>query len=154
MSPRDSEKRLDRFIDKYSPEIAAEAREALAKMRARLPGSIEMVYDNYNALVIGFGPTDRPAAAIFSLAVYPRWITLFFLQGTGVRDPHRRLKGNGKQVRQLRLESAETLDDPVVDALIAAALESAAIPIDPETPRQLIIKSVSEKQRPRRPGKR
>src|SRR5262249_48912545 len=121
MKTETAEKRLDRFIDKYSPEIAAELRDALAKMRARLPGSIEMVYDNYNALVIGFGSTNKASEAIFSLAAYPRWVTLFFLQGKGLHDPHRRLKGSGKQIRQLRLESAETLDDPVVDALISAA---------------------------------
>jgi len=40
-----------------------------------------MVYDNYNALVIGFGPNDRPSLAIFSIVLFPRWVTLCFLQG-------------------------------------------------------------------------
>jgi hypothetical protein len=44
------EKQLDDFIAKYSPEIGMLTRAALAKMRARLPGAIELVYDNYNAL--------------------------------------------------------------------------------------------------------
>jgi hypothetical protein len=46
------------LIAEYEPEIAALAEAALAALRARLPGAVEMVYDNYNALVIGFGPTS------------------------------------------------------------------------------------------------
>jgi hypothetical protein len=42
---------------------------ALAKMRARLPGAVELVYDNYNALAIGFGPTERTSEAVFSIEV-------------------------------------------------------------------------------------
>ncbi len=42
-------RRLAKFLSRYSPEVRTVARAALAKMRARLPGSIELVYDNYNA---------------------------------------------------------------------------------------------------------
>jgi hypothetical protein len=52
------EEQLDGFINKYSPEIAASARDILATMRKRLPGAVQMVYDNYNALVIGFVPMN------------------------------------------------------------------------------------------------
>ena len=45
---------LEAFISRYTPEVAACARRALATMRRRLPGAVELVYDNYNALVIGF----------------------------------------------------------------------------------------------------
>ena len=69
----DPEQRLAGFIAKYAPPIAKLAKAALAKMRARLPGACELVYDNYNALAIGFGPTDRTADLIFSITLYPRW---------------------------------------------------------------------------------
>ena len=71
------EAQLDTFIDKYTPEVAALARACLAKMRARLPGATQLVYDNYNALAIGFGPSEKTSHAIFSVAVYPRWVNLF-----------------------------------------------------------------------------
>ena len=79
---------LDAFLDKFTPDIAAQARIALRRMRARLPGAIELVYDNYNALAIGFSPTDRTSDAIFSIALFPRWVSLFFLMnGPRLRDP-------------------------------------------------------------------
>ena len=146
-------KQLDSFLAKYNPEIASLARRALIKMRERLPGSIEMVYDNYNALVIGFVPNERPSDAIFSIVLYPSYVVLFFLQGASVPDPNRRLKGAGKLVRSVCLESAAALDDPELVSLMNSALHRAKVPLDPKQPRRLIIKSISAKQRPRRPAK-
>jgi len=148
-----AETQLDGFLAKYTPEIAGLAKAALIKMRKRLPGAVEMVYDNYNALVIGFCPGERPSEAIFSIALYPRWINLFFAQGKGLSDPEKRLKGSGTRVRSLVLESAATLDDPAVENLIAEALERAVVPIDPTRKRKLMIRAIAAKQRPRRPAK-
>src|SRR3954468_10951393 len=89
-------RRLAGFLSKYSPEIAGEAKKALAAMRRLLPGAIEMVYDNYNALVVGFGPTERPSEAIFSIVLYPEYVSLCFLQGAELQDPDGLLRGSGR----------------------------------------------------------
>jgi hypothetical protein len=123
----------------------------LAKLRKRLPGAVEMVYDNYNGLVIGFGPNERPSLAIFSIVLFPRWVTLCFLQGAGIPDPQRRLQGEGRVVRHIRLEDFSVLDDPYVQGLMNLALHRAKVPLDPKNRRQLVIKSISAKQRPRKP---
>jgi hypothetical protein len=149
-SPR---RQLDEFLSKYTPEIAAEARAAHRRLRALIPGAVEMVYDNYNALVIGFGPSERASEAIVSIALYPRWVSLFFLHGVGLPDPQRLLTGGGRQVRQIRLKGAEQLDEPAVRDLIAAAVARSAVPPDPSRRNRLVIKSISEAQRPRRPAK-
>jgi hypothetical protein len=143
---------LDGFLAKFLPEVAALARSLLEAMTARIPGSQVLVYDNYNALAIGFGPSDKAGQAVLSLAVFPRWVTLCFLQGVGLPDPHGMLKGAGSRVRHVRLETREKLDDPRVQVLIHAALERAEPPFDPAEPARLIIKSISAKQRPRRPA--
>src|ERR1039457_2414220 len=143
---------LDTFLDRYSPPVAALARDCLAKMRARLPGAVQLVYDNYNALVIGFGPSERASEAIFSIALYPRWVTLFFLDGVGLPDPKGLLKGNGKVVRHIVLASASDLDQPAIQDLLASALRRAEAGIDPTAPGRLVIRSISAKQRLRRPA--
>jgi hypothetical protein len=145
------EAQLAGFLAKYTPEIGGLAKAARKKMQARLPGAIELVYDNYNALVIGYGPTERASDAIFSLALYPRWVTLFFLNGKGLPDPERLLKGSGVRVRHVVLKNAATLDEPAVRDLMNSALESSTTPIDAKHRRQIIIKAISSKQRPRRP---
>ena len=129
------------------------AEAALTKMRARFPSAIQMVYDNYNFLVIGFGPTERASEAIFSIALHARGVSLCFLQAAPkLRDPKKLLKGSGKQARHIRLENAAILDRPAVKALMSQALKRAAVPLDSTSRGSLIIKSVSAKQRPRRPA--
>jgi hypothetical protein len=143
---------LRAFLAKYSPEIAARALAILKKMRARYPSALELVYDNYNALAIGFSPSERASEVIFSIAIYTNWINLFFLQGKTLPDPKKILQGSGNQVRHIRLTSPDTLDDPAVLALMQAATTRAKVPFHPYGKHRLIIRAISAKQRPRRPA--
>jgi hypothetical protein len=146
------EEQLAGFIAKYEPQIEARVWPILEAMRARLPGAIELVYDNYQFLAIGYGPGERASEAIFSIAVAPTRVSLCFLQnGASLPDPEGLLRGAGNQVRNVVLDDAATLDRPAVKALMTEALRTAKVPLDPATPYRLIIKSVSAKQRPRRP---
>ena len=151
MKTESAEKQLDRFLDAYTPEIARLARESLAKLRRRLPNATELVYDNYNALAIGFAPSERASEGIFSIALYPTHVLFFFLQGAKLPDPERLLQGAGSQVRHIRLESEKTLDRADVKAMMARAMEMAKVPFDKAMKYKLVIKSVSAKRRPRRP---
>ena len=145
---------LKGFLAKYSPEIAKSAAAILRAMRVRLPGATELVYDNYNALAIGFGPTERSSDVIFSIAVFPRWASLFFFGGPGLPDPEKLLKGTGNVVRHIVLEGAKDLEKPAIRALMEEALRRADPPLDPQAKWRLIIKSISARQRPRRPATR
>jgi hypothetical protein len=144
------EKQLAAFIAMFTPEMATLIRRARSSMRKRIPNALELVYDNYNFFVIGYGPKERPRDAIFSLAAQAKGLSLCFLQGAGLPDPKGLLRGSGNVVRSVRLNSAAALARPDVRALIAAALKKAKTPLPPAGRHQLIIKSVSAKQRPRR----
>jgi len=146
------EQQLDGFIDKYSPDVATTARGALQKMRKRLPRAIELVYDNYNALAIGFSPTEKTSDAVFSIALWPRWVSLFFLQAAKLPDPKKLLKGSGAVARHIVLDAAAELDKPDVQSLIEAALQRARVPMPASGGGQIVVKSISAKQRPRRPA--
>lgn len=143
------EEQIAQFIGKYTPEMQRVAKAARRKMRALFPRAIEFVYDNYNALVFGYGPTQRVSDAICSIAVYPRYVTLFFLRGKKLRDPYKLLGGSGKIVRQIRLDGADDLDMPAIRALVEQASSLAG---ERFIKRETIIKSISAKQRPRRPA--
>jgi hypothetical protein len=147
----EAEQQLAFFIGKFSPEIAALSQSILATMRERYPTALELVYDNYNALAIGFGPTEKPSHAIFSIAIFPKWVSLFFLQGRGLPDPDGILKGSGNVARHIRLPSAAALDEISVKKMMQEATARAAIPFASHGVPRLIIKSISAKQRPRRP---
>ena len=144
------EKQLAGFVAKFSPEMAARIRAVRRKMRQRLPTAVELVYDNYNFFVIGYGPNERPSEAIFSIAARAKGVALCFLQGAKLPDPKKILRGSGNVVRNIRLESAATLDRPEVRDLVKVDLERARTPMPKDGEHRLVIRSVSKKQRPRR----
>ena len=147
-----AEEELASFLEKFSPEICALAGEIVAAMRRRYPCADVLVYDNYNALAVGFGPSLKTSEAIFSIAVFPRWVSLFFLQARGLSDPAKRLKGTGNVAKHVVLESARELDDPEIRALMLDAEATAKTPFRESGAGVLVIKSISAKQRPRRPA--
>ena len=140
------------FLAKFSPAIQKEARAARRKLRALMPSATELVYDNYNALVFAFAPGERASEAILSIALYPKWITLFFLRGKALDDPEKLLQGAGATVRSVRLDGgAADLSRAPVLALIRQAVARAKVPL-PKTGRgKTVIRAAVKKQRPRRP---
>ena len=145
------ETRIDAFLGKYSPEIEARLRAARVRLRALFPRGHELVFDNYNALVFGISPTTASPDAFVSIAGYPKWVTLFFLHGASLDDPLGLLEGAGKQVRGLRVVGPETFDVPAVQALIAQASAAQAAALEAAPALATTIKTVVDKQRPRRP---
>lgn len=143
---------LAAFLAKFDPAIARDGRAALARLRALVPPSaVRMVYDNWNGLVIGFGPNERASDAIVSLLVVPDHLTLCFINdGPGLPDPHRLLKGSGNVVRHVRLSSPRDLDSAPIQALVEAAVAQSDVPFAPGGRSKLVIKAISPKQRPRR----
>jgi len=149
-----AEKQLKGFIGKFSPRHQTLIRSVRGALRRRFPSAHELVYDNYNFFVIGYCPTERPSECIISVAADANGLGICFIHGAKLPDPMKILSGAGKQTRFLRLESAAVLARPEVEALIRAAVAQAKVPFPASGSGQLIIRSVSTKQRPRRkPGK-
>lgn len=139
------------FIAKFDPALAKLVRAARTELRRRFfPTAIELVYDNYNALAVGFGPSERMSEIVVSLAVYARGVNLYFLYGAHLPDPQHILEGSGTQGRFVRLTDLSVLDQPAVQALLREAIAEAE-PFPASGKGYIIIKSVSAKQRPRRP---
>ncbi|HEY2432880.1 MAG TPA: hypothetical protein VGI12_09435 [Vicinamibacterales bacterium] len=145
-------KQLAGFIAKFSPAIARDARGALTRIRRLVPaGAFRMVYDNYNGLVVGFGPNARPSDAIVSILVVADHVTLCFINDApSLPDPEGLLKGSGNVVRHVRLASARDLDRPAILTLVKTAIARSDVPFPRRGPSPLIVKSISTKQRPRR----
>jgi hypothetical protein len=146
--------RVAGFIDKFDPAIAKLVRAARRVLRKRFPTAVELVYDNYNALAIGFGPSERTSEAFVSLAVFARGVNLYFINGATLPDPEKRLRGSGNKGRFVRLESLDVLDDIYVVRLLKIAADQEDAPLPQAGRGYTVVKSVSAKQRPRRPSER
>lgn len=145
------EEQLEEFLFEYLPKTQDLTRQLHRRMRDIWPGAVEFVYDNYNFLVIGFGPTQKPSSAVLSLAVSPLWVSICFLDGVKLSDPHHILKGEGNKVRSIRILSPEEFENPHLQDILQLALAHAKISPDPNSKSELIIRSISPKKRPRRP---
>jgi hypothetical protein len=89
---------------------------------------------------------------LFSLAVYPRWVDLYFMYGRSLPDPHKLLQGSGKQGAFVRLNDLSLLDQSAIKMLLDAAIRNSDSPLPGRGKGYTVIKSISAKQRPRRPG--
>jgi hypothetical protein len=144
-------KQVAGFIAKFDPAVAKLTRSARSILRKRFPTAIELVYDNYNALAIGYSPTERTSDVLFSLAVYPRWVDLYFMYGRSLPDPDKLLQGSGKQGAFVRLDDLSVLDRPPVKSLLAEAVDNSDVSLPQRGKGYTVVKSISAKQRPRRP---
>ena len=147
MTPR---AQLAAFLARFDRPVASLARAILARLRARMPSANQLVYDNYNALAIGFSVTDRAYDSIFSVAVFARGVNLFFFNGPNLPDPQHLLKGSGNMVRHIRVEGIGLLDDPAVHDLMELAIKEADPPLASSGRGRVIIKSISKKRRSRK----
>jgi hypothetical protein len=144
------EQQLEGFVAKFEPAMGKLIRECRTAMRKRFPTANELVYDNYNFLVIGYCTTERPSDCVVSLATNSKGIGLSFYHGATLPDPRGILEGSGNQNRFLRLAGRATLCKPEVRELLDAAEAQADPSFLTKGRGKLIIRSISEKQRPRR----
>ena len=148
--PEIPDRQLRGLIAKFDPAIGKLIRECRSVMRKRFPTANELVYDNYNFFVIGYCTTERPSDCVVSLTANSKGIGLSFYRGATLPDPHRILQGSGNQNRFVRLDGVATLSRPEVQELLDAAEAQADPPLVTAGSGKLIIRSISEKQRPRR----
>ena len=146
-------KQIASFIAKFTSNIGTLIRSARTALRKHFPTAIEQVYDNYNFLAIGFCTTERTSDCIVSIAANSKGVGLSFYHGASLPDPHKILRGEGKQNRFIRLEGSGTLKKAEVIAMLNSAAEQAKTTLPEKGAGYTMIKSVSKKQRPRRDPK-
>ena len=144
------EAQLRAYIDKLDPKNQKLFRSVRAAVRKRFPTANELAYDYNRFFVIGYSPTDRGIDSIVAIRASATGVSLYFSQGPQLPDPKRILRGSGKQTRFVQVEDASQLTHPDVEALIAATIDQARVPLPSEGKGSLIIKSDGAKKPPRR----
>jgi hypothetical protein len=138
------------FLSRFPPEIVALVKRCLPKLRRAFPGSYQLVYDYSNSLVVAFGMSERGYEAIVAIAIFPRWVRLYF--DKSLPDPKGLLEGSGSKVRSVTLKAASDLDHEDIQALIKAAIEHSGATFPQTRSTRMVIKSESKKRRPTRTG--
>ena len=147
---RTPEAQLRASGDRLDPKNRKLFRAVRAAVRKRFPTANELAYDYRHALVIGYSPTDRGIDAVVAIRACATGVSLYFSQGPRLPDPKRLLRGSGKQTRFLPVEAVSQLAHPDVEALIAATVAQAKVPLPSKGKGSLIIKSEGAEKPPRR----
>ena len=144
------EAQLRSLIEKFDPIDQKLIRSIRSAVRKRLPSANELVYDYKTFFVIGYSPTDHPTDGIVAIAARPDGVRLYVMSRRPLPDPKKLLTGSGKQARFIRLEAARQLAHPDVEALIAAAIGHAGVPLPSRGRGRLVIRTFGAKKQPRR----
>ena len=144
---------LLKFLEPYpveSQEIALALRDWVWEL---YPKCNELIYDNYNFLAFGWGPTDRMSDIFCNIAVGTRGVIFGFMWGVKLDDPKGLLRGGGNQFRSLRVPDIKRFPKTDVKRLLKQAFDLSIERLKgrPQTPNGVTItKSISAKKR--RPG--
>jgi hypothetical protein len=141
------ESQLKAYIDKLDSQTQKLFRAVRTAVRKRFPTANELVYDYGTAVVIGYAPAEQGIDAVVAIRGDGKGVSLYFNQGPQLPDPKKLLRGSGKQVRFIQLESARQLAQPDVTALLAATIEFARVALPAEGKGTLIIKSDGAKKK-------
>src|SRR5262245_31802162 len=141
---------LSALLSRFPPEIVALAKRCLPKLRRAFPGSYELVYEYSSSVVVAFGMSERGSEAIVAVAIFPRWVRLYF--DKSLPDPKGLLEGSGSKVRSVTLKAAADLDHGDLHALIEAAIKQSGVTFPRTGSTRMVIKSESKKRRPKRTG--
>lgn len=152
-----SETQISSYFANCEPAMAKLGKALRKKLQARLPGLHEIVYvyENQNALVISYSPTERGYEGVCSISVYPDVVKLGFGRGAELSksDPKKLLQGSGKLARYVELNAIADFDRPEIEALIAAAVKLAQLRLEPGAKSTVVIKAEEQKQRASRTTK-
>lgn len=142
------EAQLRSLIEKFDAEDQRLIRSVRSAVRKRLPTANELIYDYRSFFVIAYSPTEQGIEGIVTIAARPDGVRLYLMNGPRLPDPKKLLMGSGKQVRFIPVEAASRLKHPDVEALIAAAIAKASVPLASKGRGKLVTKTSAANKRP------
>lgn len=143
---------LLKFLEPFDPEITSLVMWLRDFVWDLYPMANELIYDNYNAVALGWSPTDKIGHIFCSIAIGRTSgnVHFGFYWGAEISDPEKKLIGNGKQYRYLLVKSKSEFPLEYIKSLVHEAYENSMSKV--KDLKQLkegltITKSVSEKKR-------
>src|ERR1700710_1734665 len=104
--PKSDTTQLIQFLSPFNPEIQELALWLRDHIWDQYPHTNELIYDNYNALAVGWSPTEKQSDIFCSFAVYGNKDVHFgFYWGSQIPDPEKMLLGKGTQYRYIKVSS-------------------------------------------------
>ncbi|MEO8713144.1 MAG: hypothetical protein ABI405_13515 [Parafilimonas sp.] len=112
----------------------------------------ELIWDNYNALAVGWSPTDKLSHIFCSIAVYRTNYNIHFgfYWGNEIADPEKKLIGNGKQYRYFLVKDLNEFPKAYIKKLMKEAYANSLGKVKDKAQLrkgETIVKSISAAKR-------
>ena len=151
MSKQDT-KVLSKFLKPFDKEIDNTVFWLREFIWDLYPNSNELIYDNYNALAVGWSPTDRVGHTFCSIAVgrTSKNIHFGFYWGSKISDPEKKLIGQGNQYRYILVNSRSEFPKTYIKKLLKEAYANSIAKVKDKGQMmkgKTITKSISARKR-------
>ena len=151
--PKENTTDLKEFLAPFSAEVQELALWLREFVWDLYPNANELIYDNYNALAIGWSPTEKVTHTFCSIAVFAKYVHFGFYWGNEIADPEKKLLGKGSQYRYIVVNNKNDLPKTYIKKLLREAWVNSLAKV--KDPKQIIkgatiTKSVSPSKK--RPG--
>jgi len=113
---------VEAFLSNFPEEIQTISRELRAIARRAMPVAHEFLY--YDA--INYSLSNSPLERICYIRPLQKRVTLGFLFGRKLDDPHYLLRGTGKRMRHVKVRTMEDTRNPALEDLVKAAWANGA----------------------------
>jgi len=145
-------KDLLKFLKPFSKEIIERVLWLREFIWDHYPQTNEMIYDNYNALAVGWSPTDRVGHTFCSIAVgrTSNNVHFGFYWGSEISDPDKILLGEGNQYRYILVPDKNKFPKAYIKKLVKEAYANSLAKVKDKKQimnGQTIVKSISTKKR-------
>lgn len=128
---KDQTKELLKFLSSFEDEIKERVLWLREFVWDLYPTANELIYDNYNALAIGWSPTDRVGHTFCSIAVgrTSKNVHFGFYWGSEIPDPEKLLQGNGNQYRYILVKSKKDFPKTYIKKLVKDAYLNSLVKV-------------------------
>ena len=116
---------LLKFLDVYDPEVVSLALALRDLGFEEEQDAHEVVYDGEYTVAMHFTPTARYQDAFCLIAVFPKHVNLQLNRGAELPDPKKKLEGTGKNMRHIKVNDWDDLNQPHIREFLRAALKQA-----------------------------
>lgn len=124
-------KDLTKFLQPFSKEIQELAMWLREFIWDLYPNTNELIYDNYNAVAVGWSPTDRVGHTFCSIAVGSnKYVHFGFYWGSQIADPEKMLLGKGNQYRYIIVNNKDDFPKTYIKKLLKEAYANSLAKVE------------------------
>ena len=124
--PYPAPKALLEFLKPYDPAVQKLALAVRDFVIPEMEPCIEIIWDAYSAVAMGYGPTESHLQGAIHVAVYSKHVNMGFNQGAHMKDPAKLLTGTGNNVRHITIKKTDDLKHPALREYLKTARKMAA----------------------------